>query len=286
MFQIRLIYKINYIHYFIAMHEEYVHGYSHRENIRLNDQANTLGELLHHDTIFTKGTKVLEVGCGVGSQTVIISKQNPTIELISIDISTVSIQMAQNRCAEAGCRNVNFIHTDLYHMPFEYESFDYVFVCFVLEHLSNPDSALQKIKEILKPGGILIAIEGDHGSAYYHPKSDFAQKTIDCLIYLQAQTGADSLIGRRLYPLLESNGFKDITVSPRMVYADESKPEMVDGFTLKTFIAMVEGVEEKALQEKIIDKDTWRKGINDLRKTALSGGVFCYTFFKAIAKKI
>jgi len=267
------------------MHKKYVHGYSDRESIRLNDQANTLSELLHHDTLFPEGARVLEIGCGVGAQTVIICKKNPLMKLTSIDISEDSIRVAKERCSEAGITNVNFIQADLYSMPFQPDSFDYVFLCFVLEHVTNPEEALAKIKKIIRPEGSLISIEGDHGSAYYHPRSDLAQRTIDCLIQLQAYTGADSLIGRRLFPLLKSQGFTNISVSPRMVYADESRPEMVDGFTLKTFIAMVEGVEQKALQKGLIDRNTWDAGIKDLRKTALPDGVFCYTFFKAIGGK-
>ena len=49
--------------------------------------------------------------------------------------------------------------------------------------------------------------------------------------------------------------------------------------------AMVEGVRDKALHEDIIDKTTFDKGIKDLYRTANEDGVFCYTFFKAIATK-
>ena len=37
-------------------------------------------------------------------------------------------------------------------------------------------------------------------------------------------------------------GYRDVRVSPRMVYVDASRPDLVDGFTRKTFTAMVEGV--------------------------------------------
>ena len=47
----------------------YVHGYSARESERLADQAQTLTELLHHDTHYPAGSRVLEVGCGIGAQT-------------------------------------------------------------------------------------------------------------------------------------------------------------------------------------------------------------------------
>jgi len=47
---------------------KYVHGYSDREILRLIDQANTLYDIIHNDIIFTKGSFVVESGCGVGAQ--------------------------------------------------------------------------------------------------------------------------------------------------------------------------------------------------------------------------
>ncbi len=43
--------------------DNYVHGYLKRESERLHDQADTLDELLHHDSIFPVKSKVLEAGC-------------------------------------------------------------------------------------------------------------------------------------------------------------------------------------------------------------------------------
>ena len=55
----------------------YVHGYSARESERLADQAETLTELLHYDTRYPAGSRVLEAGCGIGAQTVILAKNSP-----------------------------------------------------------------------------------------------------------------------------------------------------------------------------------------------------------------
>jgi cyclopropane fatty-acyl-phospholipid synthase-like methyltransferase len=51
------------------MNDRYVHGYDAREGARLQDQAATLAELLHGDTRYPAGHRVLEAGCGVGAQT-------------------------------------------------------------------------------------------------------------------------------------------------------------------------------------------------------------------------
>jgi SAM-dependent methyltransferase len=264
---------------------EYVHGYSSRENQRLNDQAATLAELLHHDTIYPSGSLVLEAGCGVGAQTVILAQNNPQAKILSVDISEESLKTAQERIHAAGFENVTFQQADIFNLSFEAETFDHVFVCFVLEHLSNPNEALLRLKHVLKTGGSLTAIEGDHGSTFFHPDNENAHKCIQCLIDIQSQAGGDALIGRKLYPLLIQAGLRDVHISPRMVYVDGSRPYFIEGFTLNTFTAMVEGVREKALQKGLVNVQTWEAGINALRRTAEKDGVFCYTFFKAVGKK-
>lgn len=264
---------------------DYVHGYSGRERERLADQADTLAELLHSDTSYPSGSVVLEVGCGVGAQTVMLARRSPQATIIAMDISEDSLAAAQESIRSAGFRNVTFQQADIYSMTFPPDAFDHVFVCFVLEHLSRPREALAHLGQVLKPGGTITVIEGDHGSAYFYPESPHARRAIQCLIELQARAGGDSLIGRTLYPLLRDSGFRHVTVSPRMVYVDSSRPHLVQGFTKSTFTAMVEGVRERALAAGLIDEETWDKGIRDLYRTSEADGTFCYAFFKAVASR-
>lgn len=261
----------------------YVHGYSTRENIRLVDQAMTLTELLHSDTLYPPRSTVLEAGCGVGAQTVIIAKNSPEAYITSVDISPTSLQAAATLIAQQNITNVTFQNADIFALPFPPESFDHIFVCFVLEHLQDPLAALRALKQVLKKGGTITVIEGDHGSTYFHPASQLASHAVQCLIDIQADLGGNSLIGRQLYPLLKNAEFKEINVSPRMVYVDSSKPEWVEGFTRNTFIAMVEGVRQQALDKKLMDENQWDAGIADLYKSTQADGVFCYTFFKGTA---
>jgi ubiquinone/menaquinone biosynthesis C-methylase UbiE len=268
------------------MNTGYVHGYDQRENIRLQDQASTLVELLHSDTAYPAGSRVLEGGCGVGAQTVTLARNSPQASIVSIDISDRSLAEAKAKIKAAGLTNVTFQQGDIFHLPFAPQSFDHVFVCFVLEHLSRPVEALLALKNLLKVGGTITVIEGDHGSACFHPNSPFARKAILCQIELQRRAGGNAEIGRELHPLLQQAGFGSIHVSPRMVYVDASKPELVDGFTKKTFTAMIEGVRNSAIAAGIIDPTDFDKGIEDLYRTTRPDGVFCYTFFKAVAERV
>ena len=268
-----------------TMKNSYVHGYDQRENIRLQDQASTLIELLHSDTLYPEGSRVLEAGCGVAAQTVTLARNSPAALITSIDISPVSVAEAQRKTMEAGCTNVRFQQADIFNLPFAPESFDHIFVCFVLEHLSRPLEALHLLKAVLRKGGTITVIEGDHGSAYFHPDSEAAHRAIKCQVELQRRAGGNAMVGRELYPLLCKAGYKSVRVSPRMVYVDASKPELVDGFTKKTFTAMIEGVRTAALTAGIAEKDDFDRGIRDLYRTSEDDGVFCYTFFKAVGEK-
>ena len=267
------------------MNERYVHGYHPRENERLQDQAGSLEELLHRDTTYPAGSRVLEAGCGVGAQTMSLLRRSPGARFTSVDLSADSIAEARRRASSAGLSNVEFRQADIFALPFEAGSFDHVFVCFVLEHLPRPDLALDILKGMLRPGGTITVIEGDHGSTYFHPDSSAARAAIRCQVELQHQAGGNALIGRQLYPLLAAAGFDAVRVSPRMVYVDASRPDLVDGFTRRTFTAMIEGIRAPAVAAGLITPQSFDSGVRDLHRTAEADGVFCYTFFKGLGQK-
>lgn len=264
------------------MDRAYVHGYDDRENVRLRDQASTLAELLHCDTSYPAGSRVLEAGCGVGAQTVSLAKNSPDALITSVDLAQASVAEAERRVSAAGLSNVRFEQADLFDLPYGPDAFDHIFVCFVLEHLARPVEALGKLKSHLRPGGTITVIEGDHGSVYFHPDSQAAHQAIECQVELQRRAGGNALIGRELYPLLGAAGYRSVRVSPRMVYVDSSREALVEGFTKKTFTAMIEGVREAAIGAGLVDADAFDMGIKDLYRTAESDGVFCYCFFKAV----
>ena len=263
----------------------YVHGYKGRETERLQDQAGALVELLHADTVYPAGSVVLEVGCGVGAQTLILAQRSPDARFISVDISPESIAEAKRKTDATGLTNVTFQQADIFSLGREAESFDHVFVCFVLEHLARPIEALAVLKSLLRPEGTITVIEGDHGSTSFYPENRAAYEAIEALIKIQEQSGGNGLIGRQLYPLLVEAGFDDVKVSPRMVYVDGSRPDLIHAFTRKTFTAMIEGVRESAIAAGLIEPHRFDEGVKALYRAAEPDGVFCYTFFKALARK-
>jgi len=185
---------------------------------------------------------------------------------------------------ETGIRNASFQQADILSLPFEAASFNHVFVCFVLEHLPDPDSVLSNLVNLLKPGGTLTVIEGDHGSGFWTPETQESRKAWWGLVKSQCDLGHDPDIGRRLYPLLNKTGLDVKYVEPRWVYADQSKPELLDGVINQIIAPMVYSAENQVLESKLIKESDWQKGLDDIRSVAKHpDGTFFYTWFKGIA---
>ena len=118
---------------------------------------------------------MLEVGCGTGVQTERLLRDNPGIELVALDVSAASLTRARARVPVG----VTFVEADVTRLPdddFADGSFDHVYCCFVLEHLAGPAGVLGLLRRLLRPGGTLTAIEGDHGSTFFHPDDAAARE--------------------------------------------------------------------------------------------------------------
>lgn len=252
--------------------------------MRLHDQASGLAFLLHEGIRYPAGSRVLEAGCGVGAQTLLLATNSPGVEFMSVDISPESLARAQERIAAEGLSNVTFRQADICNLPFPAGAFDHVFVCFTLEHIPDPLRALCSLKRVLRPGGTLTVIEGDHGTAVFYPDTPAARQVIDCLVRLQRKAGGNALIGRELELLLADAGFGDIRISPLQTYASAGIPGSLEAVK-SIFIAMIEGVRKQVIAAGLADPDAWDRGIRDLYRTTEPGGMFCYTFFRAVGRE-
>ncbi len=264
----------------------YVHGYSERETQRLYEQAEILEAILYTGTAFPANAKVLEAGCGVGAQTRLLVKRSPHSVFTCIDISEKSLATAARLKEQPTFNNVSFSREDIAQLSFADETFDHIFVCFVLEHLNVPVAALRELKRVLRTGGTMTVIEGDHGSCFWHPETPESIAAWNGLIAAQRNIGHDPNIGRRLTPLLAEAGLEVETCEPAWLYADRLKPTLRDGMVDHIIVPMVQSAEQKILTDNLVPKAVYEQGIADLsRVDQMEEGTFFYTWFKAMARK-
>ena len=258
-----------------------MHGYTSRESLRLREQSAILETILHSDTAFPADSHVLEAGCGVGAQSSILSSKCPGTRFTAVDISEDSL--IQAKCLDLP--NFTFTKGDIFALPFENEFFDHVFVCFVLEHLNAPVRALTELRRVLRPGGTLVLIEGDHGSCFWHPETERSLSVWNALIAVQRKLGHDPNIGRRIGPLLTAAGFEVQSTRPCWLYADANSQQLLDGMVNHIIVPMVMTVRE-AVTGKFMKPDDWDRGIAELEASGNPPeGTFFYTWFKAVAGK-
>ena len=254
---------------------------------RLADQADTLAVLLHDARHYPAGSRVLEVGCGVGAQTVHLVPSSPrrahhrrsTSRRISLAQARARVGDAAPQAESRGtCRPVRAA---------------------LRRRARTTTCSSASCSSTWRPGaGALAACAGCSARRHDHrhrgrprlgvlppgqrrgrrPRSTATSR-------LQADGRRRRLIGRQMQPLLTEAGYDRRGGAARAPSTSTTtRPALVEGFTRNTFIAMVAVGAGRGDRRRLITEQAWDRGIADLRRTAEPGGTFHYTFFKAVAR--
>jgi ubiquinone/menaquinone biosynthesis C-methylase UbiE len=154
------------------MSDGYVHGYASAEQERLFLQAeHWREELILSGTRLSPGTRLLEVGCGVGAVLGILGDAFPGVVLAGVDVEERQLEVARAHLAGLGL-SADLRCADAVELPFADRSFDHVWMMWFLEHVADPIAVLHEARRVLVPGGALTAIEVDYNSVWASPTSD------------------------------------------------------------------------------------------------------------------
>ncbi len=192
------------------MKEKYVHGYTEKEQERLHKQASILSEMTYENLDFSGIHTLLELGCGTGGQTEIILQKAPHIQQITaVDISSVQLQKAKQNLAHLD-HKINFIQASATNTKLPSNSFDAIFICWLLEHVPNPQAVVNEAFRLLKPNGKIFITEVHNESLKTFPKKENVQKYMQIFNDFQYNLGGDPNIGIKLGTLTYKAGFKNI----------------------------------------------------------------------------
>lgn len=116
---------------------------------------------------FSRAFRVLIAGGGTGDATIFLAEQfrGMDVEVVYLDISLSSMEVAQKRAAVRQLSNIRWVHGSLLELPnLNLGKFDYINCSGVLHHLDSPDDGLRALKAVLKSdGAICILVYGKYG---------------------------------------------------------------------------------------------------------------------------
>jgi SAM-dependent methyltransferase len=201
-------------------------GYQAREKTHFDRLAETTGEIWWGSTTVSgrrrldrraelaadrlramSDPRVLELGCGTGTFSKHLLEQMPAVRLVSCDISFKAIQLAAQKCPDAG--KVLWTAADLTAMPFPPSRFDSVVGNSILHHI-EVDTVAKECLRVLKPGGLFFFFEPN----MMNPQVA-AEKNIR-FVGKRLQNSEDETAFFRwsLSRRLERTGFSDVSVVP------------------------------------------------------------------------
>lgn len=218
----------------------YLHGYDGTEQARLRAQARFLAPHVYAgcDAIFAAlpDACILEVGCGVGAQTEILLERYPQSRVVAVDIEPAQIQAAEKwaqqnpqlarRCLFL-CLNEKVHLRDAVVRAADERGWrcNSAFVCWVLEHVADPQRILHGIQQVLPSNSPVVVTEVMNQTLHLHPAQpqflDYWQR----YNRLQIELGGDPFVGTRLGDLLGAAGYQRATLRIEPLVGDRRDPD-------------------------------------------------------------
>ncbi len=198
------------------MNDVYTHG--HHETVLRSHTwrtaENSAGYLLPH---LRPGLDLLDVGCGPGTITIDLAARVAPGRVVGIDASADVIAQAQ----ALGDERVAFAVGDVYAIDATDASFDVVHAHQVLQHLTDPVTAVGEAYRVLRPDGILAVRDSDYAAFFWAPADPRLDRWLELYHQLTTRNRAEADAGRHLAAWVRAGGFSDVTVtSSNWTFAD------------------------------------------------------------------
>ena len=265
--------------------EKYLHGFSSTEQERLKKQARFAEQTVYKNIDFSRLNKIIEVGSGVGAQTEILLRRFPELNIECIDLNKSQLEAAANylKTIPNSKGRYKLQEMDATNMTFGSETLDGAFLCWILEHIPNPEKVLSEVRRVLKPGSPIIITEVMNHSFFLEPYSPNVWKYWMTLNDYQHEKTGDPFIGAKLGNLLLSQGYQNINTKIHTWHFDNREPTSRKLY-IDFWSQLLLSAEQTLLDSGSIDQDTINNMQTELQTVSKDpNAVFYYSFMQVHA---
>ena len=227
-----------------------------------------------HDALAAApGESAVDIGSGTGSEVFTFADAvGPTGEAVGVEPDPNLLASAQ-RHAERRNSAARFVSGDAYGLPLGAESFDVALCERVFQHLTAPARAAAEIARVLKPGGRVVVMDSDWGTAIVHPgERSVVREVIETLV----TNTTNPFSGRRLPGALTQAGLVVDDIGSHALVQDASAGAG----------ALVARISAMAVARRAITEEQRQQLLDELEAGARSGDIhLSVTMFAVLAHK-
>jgi len=185
------------------------------------------------------GLRILDVGCGPGAFLARVAADFPPALAAGVDREVEHARRAgaagagpgAGPPAPGGAIRIRAFQGDAAALPVPSGTFDLVLLRLVLRHLPDPAAAIAEALRVLRPGGVVLAVDADDGVMVLDPEPGGWPALRDALDATARRRGGDPHLGRRVARLLHEAGAADVqTAVLPVTTADVGAPAWVEMF--------------------------------------------------------
>lgn len=245
-----------------ARNVPYVLGHAPHEMARLERQASIFEaptRLLLARCGIGPGQRVLDLGCGAGDVTLLVSDLvGPGGHVVGVDRAPEAVVTARGRAAVMGRRNVTFVESTI--EALELPPVDAVIGRFVLMHQASPAAALAHAARLVRSGGVVAMMEShlDALVLEWHswPASAAYASLLDVMLRTIKAAGGRTDMGLRLRGTFLDAGLPDpaIDVHGTLAGSDAARLCHYMADSLRSMAAMAERLGVERLPSARIDE--------------------------------
>jgi ubiquinone/menaquinone biosynthesis C-methylase UbiE len=211
------------------------------------------------------GMACLDIGCGGGDVSFDLARLvGPSGRVVGIDIDEVKIEIARSEATTQRIANIEFRLANIGELEQSAE-FDFAHARFILSHLPNPTGALAKIRQAIRPGGILVVADTDFRGYFCDPECPALWRYVELYTQTVKRRGGDANIGPRLPRLLTENGFEKVQMNVAQAAGTEGEVKLLIPLTM-------ENIADAVLAEGLASRTEIDKTVSELYEFARAPG--------------